>query len=447
MESDSPFCPTGVLFRGDRIMTLTRILTKNMVKTIASNFKNVMILKNNKKIVSTTKKYRKIRFIGLEGYRGIAALFIVIYHAYQNSHLVTIYAYQYFLINILLRNLQTCVDWFFVLSGFLITFPFIRAAMEQRRPLSVRGFLIRRIIRILPVYYIAIILVWTLRFTGEPVQWLDLLEHLTFIHIFDKIHIFWTIGPAWSLADEVFFYLIFAGVGPLFYTLCSRFYARTARAALLFGGVTALMGISVIFKWWAFFVIRIPQDNYKIYFGPLSMFDTFAIGMLLAIFVAAVENRPILTALSSFLMRLAGIGILITTFILHFRYSFVGVYFNTLSGIAFVLVLASTVLGVRHSLWERVLTSFPIRYLGMISYSLYIWHEPIMIALTNRHLLTFANPATFIYNMLAFLAISILVAIISYWAIEYPAMHIRHLFSHEGRLLNRYKQLLIAPAK
>jgi peptidoglycan/LPS O-acetylase OafA/YrhL len=177
------------------------------------------------------------------------------------------------------------------------------------------------------------------------------------------------------------------------------------------------------------------------------MFDTFATGMLLGIIVAAVENRSLLTPLSSFLMRLAGIGLLVATFLLHFSYSFVGVYFHTLSGIAFVLVLASTVLGVRHSIWERMLASFPIRFLGVISYSLYIWHEPIIIALTNRHILTFANPATFLYNTLAFISISILVAIISYWGIEYPAMHIRHLFSYKGHLLNRYKKILITPAK
>jgi peptidoglycan/LPS O-acetylase OafA/YrhL len=369
------------------------------------------------------------RFVELEAYRGIAALLIVVYHAYQNSRVVATYVYEHTPIHVVLRNLEAGVAWFFVLSGFLIALPFVHAALEQRQPQSARGFLIRRLIRIMPLYYAAILFVWSLRFTGFPDQWLDLLEHLTFTHIFDRTHIFWTIGPAWSLADEVLFYVFVAVVGPLAYCTCSRLATRRARVVLLVGGVVVLGGASVAYKWWAFYVAHIPEENYPVYFGPAAKLDTFAIGMLLAIIVAVVGNRHRFRKIASALTRLTGFALLATTFFLRSVSTFVEVYFHTLSGVAFALVLASTVLGARPSRWERVLAHPLLQFLGLISYSLYLWHEPVLIDLTQRHVLIFASPATFPFNTLALIVISITVATISYWAIEYPTMLLRHLFT------------------
>src|SRR5438045_4498932 len=73
------------------------------------------------------------RFDGLEAYRGIAALLIVVYHAYQHSRLRSAYVYDGTPLHVLLRNLEAGVAWFFVLSGFLIVLPFARAAVHRRK--------------------------------------------------------------------------------------------------------------------------------------------------------------------------------------------------------------------------------------------------------------------------------------------------------------------------
>src|SRR5439155_24073279 len=93
-----------------------------------------------------------IRPYGLEAYRGIAALLIVVYHAYQHSRLASAYVYDGTPLHVLLRNLEAGVAWFFVLSGFLIVLPFARAAANRQSAVSVRGFLVRRAIRIVPLY-------------------------------------------------------------------------------------------------------------------------------------------------------------------------------------------------------------------------------------------------------------------------------------------------------
>lgn len=210
------------------------------------------------------------RFDELEAYRGIAALLIVIFHAYQYSRealRLERYVYEGTPLHLLLANLESSVSWFFVLSGFLVFLPFARDAITLRAPPSGRGFLIRRAIRILPPYYLAIIVVWTLRYSGGAEQWQDLLQHLTFTHIFDKEHFFWTIGPAWSLGIEVWFYLFLAVAGPLLYHVCRRIPRSQARVALLAGVALALALASITYRWWALNIADIPRDNWPVYYG------------------------------------------------------------------------------------------------------------------------------------------------------------------------------------
>ncbi|GAC1645802.1 MAG: hypothetical protein NVS4B12_12180 [Ktedonobacteraceae bacterium] len=279
---------------------------------------------------------------------------------------------------------------------------------------------------------------WAWRYTGFPGTWLDLLEHLTFTQVFDQVHIFWTIGPAWSLADEVLFYLFVAIVGPLSYYCCGKLSTPRARIVLLIGEIVILGLASILYKWWAFYVAHIPEENYPVYFGPVAKLDTFAIGMLLAVLVVTINDYLELRRVIPILMRLSGLALLATIFWLRSVSTPIEVYFHTLAGISFLLILASTVVGPRGSLWERILAHPLLQFLGLVSYSLYLWHEPILIELTHRSILTFGNPATFPINTLVLLAISIAVAAISYWTLEYPTLLLRHLFTREGKLAKRY---------
>src|SRR5229473_1456649 len=92
-----------------------------------------------RKAVSATEL---TRYDELEADRGVAALLIVVFHSYQQSRAVSTYGYEGTPIHVVLRNLDATVAWFFVLSGFLITLPFARAAVRQNREQSTRGFLI-----------------------------------------------------------------------------------------------------------------------------------------------------------------------------------------------------------------------------------------------------------------------------------------------------------------
>ena len=379
------------------------------------------------------------RFEELEAYRGVAAVAIVVFHAYQHSRdAASQYVYQGIPpLHQALVNLDGGVAWFFVLSAFLIFLPFARAAVDQRPAESARGFLIRRAMRILPLYYLAILVVWAARYSGGPEQWTDLAEHLTFTHIFDSRYIFWTIGPAWSLGVEVLFYLFIAAFGPLVYALCGRLATRAARAWFLTAIVVALGAASLAYKGWAWYIARLPDQDWAVYFGPLAKLDNFALGMGLAVLLV-VSDRPRLTGAALWLLRLAGLAVLVATFAWRQTATPVFVLFHTLNAVAFALVLAASVLGPRGTGWEQALTRRPLQWLGLISYSLYLWHEPVMIELAKRDILPLFNPLTFPVAALALVGVSLVVAHVSYWAVEYPTAFLRHLFNRQGRLVERY---------
>lgn len=383
------------------------------------------------------------RFDELEGYRGIAALLIVVFHAYQYARealKLHTYPYEGTPLHLLLHSLDASVSWFFVLSGFLVFLPFARSALTQRSQQSPRGFLIRRAIRIMPTYYLAILVIWALRFTGGADQWRDLAEHLTFTQIFDQKLFFWTIGPAWTLAIEVWFYLLLALLGPLLHRLCGCFATPRARAIVL-GGIAGLLALaSLAYKYWAWYIAGIPRDTWPVYFGLLAQFDGLAFGMLLAVLVGAYGDAAPLRGAAPALARAAGFGVMLVAALLRSPDSPADVFFFTLGSVAFALVLASTVLGPRDTLWERALARVPWPFFGLISYSVYLWHEPIMIELGARNLLIAPAPGAFPANALVLVLLSLIVAAASYYALERPTMQLGHLFERSGRLARRYPE-------
>jgi peptidoglycan/LPS O-acetylase OafA/YrhL len=380
------------------------------------------------------------RFEELEAYRGIAALLIVVFHAYQFSREglgVQRYVYEGTILHRFFGNLDAGVAFFFALSGFLIFLPFARDAIEQRQHQSARGYLIRRAIRVAPLYYFAILFAWSLNYGGDRQQWLDLLEHLSFTQVFDNRHIFWDIGPAWSLSDELIFYLLVALVGAAAFRACARLRCVRSRVSALLACCAAIAGASVAYKFVAFEVLHVPLTNFAAYFGPLARVDSFAFGMIIAVLVAA-SGRPRLGRASALMLRLAGFGAIAYAFSTRSLDGIQTLYFHTICGLGVALIIASTALAGRELRWTRMLANRRLQLLGLVSYSLYIWHEPLMSQLARHHILINSAPHAFPLNALVLAVVSLGIACLSYWIIEYPAMQLRHLFTREGRWAEYY---------
>lgn len=125
--------------------------------------------------------------------------------------------------------------------------PYLRSAMAGEDAPAARAFLVRRAARVVPLYLVAVSLVWAFRNQDLPGDWVDLVEHLTFTQVFDNQRIFYTIGPAWSLAVEVQFYLVLAVLGKLACHVCRRL-PPPRRRSVLAAGLAGIVLFSVIWK-------------------------------------------------------------------------------------------------------------------------------------------------------------------------------------------------------
>lgn len=381
------------------------------------------------------------RFDELEAYRGLAAVMIVVFHAYQHSREGTgraEFVYDGRPLDTFFRSLEVGVGWFFVLSGFLVFLPFARAAVQAGRFPSSRGFLVRRAIRILPAYYTAIVVVWAVRYTGSPDQWPDLIAHLTFTHVFSDQYIFSTIGPAWSLGVEVLFYAFLSAFGPLSIWMCRRLSPPLSRALVLSTVLVGMAWVSIAYKWWAMEIASIPETRFSVYFGPIAKLDTLMFGMLLAVVVALVGDQVVLPGVTPAILRCLGLAVVAATFIAGPMSDFVSLYFTTFAALGFLPILASSVLARRGTTWERLLSLSVFQGLGIVSYGIYLWHEPILVEFSKREWMIRNVPSAFPTNALSLVLLAIVVGTISYWAVEKPTMYLKHLFKSDGTRAPRY---------
>jgi peptidoglycan/LPS O-acetylase OafA/YrhL len=77
--------------------------------------------------------------------------------------------------------------------------------------------------------------------------------------------------------------------------------------------------------------------------------------------------------------------------------------------------------------WERALLRRPLPWLGAISYSVYVWHQPLLIQLSRLHLVFSQVPAAFWWNAGALLMLGIYVGWLSYCYLERPWLATRPL--------------------
>lgn len=164
-------------------------------------------------------------FKGLNGLRFFAAFLVVIYHAQssrESSNLIqTIYSFRDWSV---FHNGGIAVEFFFVLSGFLIT-SLLLDEFSRKGDINIKKFYIRRILRIWPLYYLLVF--WGL--VGLPFLYhhiFQIKEWKLPYEVADVWHYFvffipnWalqvipysTITPLWSIGVEEQFYLIWAPI-------------------------------------------------------------------------------------------------------------------------------------------------------------------------------------------------------------------------------------------
>ena len=125
------------------------------------------------------------------------------------------------------------VDMFFVLSALVLWLPIARSCADGGAGRPGRVLLLRRMARLLPLYVrdragrLGVHQPDACRATGRTS-----LTHLTFTHVYSDDYIFWTDGPAWSLAVEFHFYLLMALAVPFVNRAAKKRQTRRGRLAV-----------------------------------------------------------------------------------------------------------------------------------------------------------------------------------------------------------------------
>ncbi|TPQ15465.1 acyltransferase [Streptomyces sporangiiformans] len=357
----------------------------------------------------------------LQGFRGLAALSTVVFHIWQQYYTYDAEGSHPPVENPWVGALISLevIDLFFVMSAYLLTLSYARAALDDGSTRPARVFLFRRAVRILPLYFLAVLVVWASRNPTLPGDWRDLVEHLTFTHVFDRERIFYTLGPSWSLSLEIAFYFTLVALGPLAIRACRKLPTRRARVALCASGCLLLYAAPVAWITFAHYVLGIPHTNWPVYFGPQARFGGFAAGMALAVLLVALGERGRIGGRSVALLSALSLTGLYALSYLSAPENFAHTYYHPLAALLWSVLLFAT-LHVRQPVsGHALLRARWVTTIGLVSYSLYIVHEPVMLQLDKTGLLP-SGPSGFPFAVLIVLAVALPTAVLSYWLIEYP---------------------------
>lgn len=338
-----------------------------------------------------------------DGLRGLAALWVVLYHIAEGNHIESIRSWiPNYIFTPIFEWGHLGVAIFFVLSGFVMGLTVWNSAFNANN--SAR-FIARRLLRLAPPYYFAILfalffLLLKSKVNGTafiPPDFATILHHLTFTQRIAGIPhiniIFWT------LCIEVQFYIVFAIFLWLTDALKSSFNIANIRLYLVaFASIFALawpLGIIKTILW---------QGNF------IGFWYSFLSGVIVC--WATLGQKSLLRFSIVFCFALVLTGI-------FYQSSFV-----ITVGLTSSIILLATITNRMHD-W---LNWAWLQWLGVVSYSLYLLHNPVVGASANvskRFL-----PQSILGEMLTLLLVMsacLLTAYFSYLVIERPSIRLSHM--------------------
>lgn len=334
--------------------------------------------------------------------RGLAALCVVTFHSYQHNRTGPDSAWPWSgAAHQAMLGTDLFVDMFFVLSGLVLWLPVARSCADRSGERPGRMLLLRRMARLYPLYAAIVLGVWAVTNPSLPGHWQDLVMHLTFTQIYSDQYIFWTDGPAWSLAVEFHFYVLMALAVPLVNRAVRRQESRRARLAVAAALPALCAAIGVGYLLWATVLTTQDPENWSVWYSAPSRGVDFALGMGLAVLVAAGVRLGRAARLALGLGGLVGLAALVMT--RPIDVPTLSEWWHPLYAAAVAALLAGVVL--HEGPWSRAFDWKPLAFVGSLGYGVYLVHEPVMRFLGSHGMLPEARPGAF------FLVTAVLVAV------------------------------------
>ncbi|WP_300675984.1 acyltransferase [Nocardioides sp.] len=389
---------------------------------------------------------------GVDGWRGIAAVAVILAHVWTNMDMNgdgmgpgTSLPWVMWI----MQNLDIVIDMFFVLSAILIWLPFGAAMLSDKAPLPHGGvFFIRRVTRFLPLYWVVVVFQWSLHnYNVAKADWIDLIEHLTLTQSLDSKRIFYTVGPAWTMSVEWFFYLSMAFIAPFFVRWIRR-NARTpgGRLGLFVLGTAPILLASLAFKAYVA-AANIPVTDWAWRFGPAAKADIFIIGMWTGTLIVILRGRKLPVFMLPALLAVAVWSyaqVMVPPTVDHNLHH--EIIRHTVASLAFCLML----FGLSTSRWQlpaRMIDNKVMMPLSLMAYSIYILHEGIMGWAEKHGLFSYAqNGNAYAYNAVMVLALALPISWFFHRAIEMPWANVSWLVNSNGTKRELYPHLLATSA-
>jgi peptidoglycan/LPS O-acetylase OafA/YrhL len=392
----------------------------------------------------------------LDGVRGIAVLMVIVFHINRmtGDNLWSRTAYP------LATSISTAggtgVTLFFVLSGFLLFMPFAKALLYKTHWPLARVFYMRRVLRIIPGYYVSLFLIILFMHPEYLLR-----DHLKYLALFLTLFMdssratFRQInGPLWTLATEWQFYMLLPLIALGIALVVSRVPIQRRLAAVMFC-LLGIIGLGLFIRYWGYYYLNHPSETFLVPRSALDVIvffsygitgkytEDFAVGMLISLCYIYSQHPSTDPRFAQRWQRLCpwlwGGGILVLVFgaMWHFNGEMHGwpflnglyPYYSWLSemllSIGFGACIAAILYG---SAGLKGIFDGPLlRWVGLISYSLYVWHLPLLILFQTRvlplfHGMSLNRYAAYSLYWLWALVIVFPFAFLSYLIVEKPWM-------------------------
>lgn len=300
------------------------------------------------------------------------------------------------------------VTLFFFISGYLITSLMIRehAALDR---LDVRNFYVRRFLRLVPALLVMLIVVSVVfAAIGSPIGRGPTAAAALY---FENYYVLLNpgpgtpFGPMWSLAVEEHYYLVFPWLFLWRWRSPNRF-------LLLLGAM-----IIMVLAWRCILVFGLNASFDRTYIASDTRIDSILFGAVLAVMLPI--HRTAVQKSLSWAFPL-GLSLLLASFLIRSE-GFRETMRYTLQGLALLPLFYGVACSDRFSPVTAFLSHPVMRWLGAVSYSLYLWHFPVLMFTEHFGL----HGALFIF---ANIAADIALAAASYHLLETPFLLLRKNF-------------------
>ena len=385
---------------------------------------------------------KKTKYLpSIDSLRAIAVIAVIIYHIDANY----------------LPGGFLGVDLFFVLSGYLISSLIIKE-YKSTGTVNLYNFYVRRARRLLPAVYfmITVVLIIITLFNGVLLKksYLDALFGYIYSsnwwYIFHKLDYFDSFGSQspfkhlWSLAIEEQFYMFF----PLIFLIFNRkSKSNNSNSKLNKNFIYVVLSLILVSLIAHILLFDINNIN-RIYFGTDTRAFSLLVGVVGAILYPmdrlserTTKKDNMIYSIVSLVSILALIGIMINTS--EYNTWLYRGGFLLVAIIGLIIIISS---GRQYTFMSKLLSFKPFVFIGKISYSLYLWHFPILVVTTPVS--EIGNPNLFYVTLRIILIF--LVATGSYMFVETPIRklgfvnYINLLFKRIMKFKNNTKKIIFA---